>query len=264
MNKNDVLLNLVVALEQQEDSTAMPDGSEGDGGESWWSSGNFGRAEIDLARIVAKVGLGQGVPVVCIAGSCKGEHGIAVRVTEKTIPGSTAAAPDIEFLEIVIVAPDTTLLASVNDGEFSAQWRVVDESCKNTYPECFAESEQEKGEIPVAPGPDRIIKLGVHGIEIGLYDGEHGTTGELLRSDLERMMCPSCSQVNCVYSCDGSQGANECHEDDLPGRLLYNGLLEGTERKLVADACAGINVESDEYLQALQTVLDSAANQYIN
>lgn len=80
---------------------------------------------------------------------------------------------------------------------------------------------------------------------------------------LGRETCPSCSEPNCCFSCDGSQGADEGNEEDevdVAGRLAYNGALDGIEALVLAHAVAGINIADDTYVDGIKSALEAAGN----
>ena len=87
--------------------------------------------------------------------------------------------------------------------------------------------------------------------------------GAAITSLLEREVCPSCNEDNCCHSCGGSQGADDSsEEDEVAGRLMYNGFLDGVESLTLALAQAGYDVTSAKYGEAVQTALDAAGNNY--
>lgn len=85
--------------------------------------------------------------------------------------------------------------------------------------------------------------------------------GGQVASSLERETCPSCGQADCCFSCDGSQGADENNdEEDVSGRLMYNGVLDAIESLALAHAIAGIDVTDARYTEGLRTTLEAAGN----
>ena len=94
---------------------------------------------------------------------------------------------------------------------------------------------------------------------INIEDG-----GGNIVSGLERETCPACSKEDCNFSCDGSQGAytedNAEDEDDVAGRLAYNGFLDAIESLALAHAIAGINVSDPAYVGGIKTALEAAGN----
>lgn len=101
----------------------------------------------------------------------------------------------------------------------------------------------------------RTILLPCCGIELTLT----GDGGGSITSELEREECPSCGKKDCCFSCNGSQGADD-QEEDVLGRLQYNGALDGIEAMILAHANAGIDVQSAAYLEGMETAVQAAAN----
>jgi len=99
----------------------------------------------------------------------------------------------------------------------------------------------------------KTIKLDSYGIEIALND----KGGAMLTSDLEREVCPFCSKADCCYNCDESTAGKE---DDVEGRIRFNGVLDGIEAMILAHAAAGIDVESPAYLEGIETAVEAAGN----
>jgi hypothetical protein len=84
-----------------------------------------------------------------------------------------------------------------------------------------------------------------------------------LHAPLPREGCPSCDEARCANHCDGSQGADENNtetEEDAHERATYNAALDMLESLVLAHACAGINVESADYLTGVNTALEAFAN----
>lgn len=108
----------------------------------------------------------------------------------------------------------------------------------------------------------KLIELVVLGRLLSVtVEGESGR----IVSGLDREACPSCGVAGCNNECDGSQGAdehNEESEDDVRGRLSYNVFCDALESIVLAHACAGVDVETKQYVAGLETALDAASNQY--
>jgi len=72
--------------------------------------------------------------------------------------------------------------------------------------------------------------------------GDIEIEGGSINSDLSRETCPSCSQPDCCYQCDGSvmdlQSVSSklegCEEAEVAGRLQFNGAMDGIESVLLA------------------------------
>lgn len=98
-------------------------------------------------------------------------------------------------------------------------------------------------------------------IQINLADDG----GASINTDIDRMVCPSCGCADCVFSCDGSQGADENNgedEEDVADRVGYNGALDGLESFLMALVASGVINQSEDprVNEAIQTTLDAFEN----
>ncbi len=98
---------------------------------------------------------------------------------------------------------------------------------------------------------EKIIKINICDIEIFLT----GDGGDSISSSLYEP-CPDCGEVFCYGHCeDGTE-----YEDDYFGRAEFNKIMGGIEFFILAQACAGVDVESPAYFEALKTVIDTIGN----
>lgn len=112
----------------------------------------------------------------------------------------------------------------------------------------------------------KTIKLDSFGIVLIVDEEKPG--GGSISSGLERETCSCCGLPDCCFNCDESKadgGFNEAakmdeSEEDVAGRLQYNGVLDGIEAMTLAHACAGIDVASPAYLEGIETAIQGAAN----
>jgi len=89
-----------------------------------------------------------------------------------------------------------------------------------------------------------------------------------IESGLEREKCPHCGSPDCCYDCDMSvaemrDGKSKLQGDpehEVAGRLMFNGAMDGIESLVLACACAGIDVESNAFVEAVETSVQGAAN----
>lgn len=107
----------------------------------------------------------------------------------------------------------------------------------------------------------------MHYFQLNTVAGLLGITvtkhGGQLHPALPRDCCPSCGEPMCANHCDGSQGADESNtetEEDAHERAQYNAGLNMLESLVLAHACAGVKVESGEYLNGVNTALEAFAN----
>ena len=88
-----------------------------------------------------------------------------------------------------------------------------------------------------------------------------GMGGGTIESNLKEP-CTHCGSLTCRYDCDGSKGADPEHEDD-DNRAVYNAAIDGLESLILAQACAGIQMD-DNYDAAVGTAIDSITHHYSN
>lgn len=110
----------------------------------------------------------------------------------------------------------------------------------------------------------KTIETNIFGITVVLGEPNPERPGEYLggtiTSDL-RLPCNHCGQSGCHHDCDGSQGADEEHEDDS-SRDEFNAAIDGMERMILACACAGIDIQTPKFGYIIETVVDAIGNEY--
>lgn len=108
---------------------------------------------------------------------------------------------------------------------------------------------------------ERIIKLPIYGIVITLVDrksdSHRGWVGGSISTSLHEP-CPACGEVSCYAHCDKSTET----EDEYDARATFNKMISAMESFILAQACAGVDVESPAYLEALKTGFDAIGNNY--
>ena len=115
----------------------------------------------------------------------------------------------------------------------------------------------------------REIKLGGYGIVLHL-DDDHPGGGSIENDDLYDR-CDHYGTHDCLYECDDSgaemrgtlamykhKPADE--ESDVKGRIAFNGGVDAMMSFILAAACAGIDVETPAFLEAIKTTLDAIGN----
>lgn len=120
----------------------------------------------------------------------------------------------------------------------------------------------------------QVIDLGVHGIVVTVVG--NAPMGGSVEHDIELMVCPHCSEAHCCYECGGSMAdfipASEeggltdalamkwkC-EGVVDARLAFNAGVEAVMSMILAHGCAGIDIESPDYKEGIETVLDDLSN----
>lgn len=105
------------------------------------------------------------------------------------------------------------------------------------------------------------IELPYFGIVVELGDPDPNRVGfylgGVITSDLKEP-CTHCGHTECRYDCDGSQGADEEHEDD-DNRHNYNTAIDALESMILACACAGIAIDSLRFREAVETTVAALA-----
>lgn len=111
------------------------------------------------------------------------------------------------------------------------------------------------------------IKLPVYGIVLEVRSG-----GGTISHDHVYEVCHFCNQKDCVYDCDQSTAVASAmlsapqrykaiaNEDDVKGRIANNGGVDAVMSFILALACAGIDVETPAFLEAIETTLDALGN----
>jgi len=127
-------------------------------------------------------------------------------------------------------------------------------------------------ENPLDAGKPKAFDLLICGnlLSIVVTGGKNGSKGGNIESGLPRETCPSCGSPDCCHSCDQSQMENVGDDDDNPcdgeenddvaGRLAYNGFVDAIESIALAHACAGIKVDDRKYIEGLNSALEAAGN----
>jgi hypothetical protein len=85
--------------------------------------------------------------------------------------------------------------------------------------------------------------------------------------------CPFCKETNCYHDCDMSvatmtEDTDEARqhnemtesEDEVEERLNFNKAIDVLESFILALACAGVDVECENFLEGVNTTLDALTN----
>ncbi len=101
--------------------------------------------------------------------------------------------------------------------------------------------------------------LPCYGITLSMSAIDFGSRGSIACSSDLYSTCSSCGGRNCLYQCDGSHiGEDVQGEEEVSGRLQYNGAVDGILSMILAHAVAGIDVESPAYLEGIETAMEAA------
>lgn len=93
-------------------------------------------------------------------------------------------------------------------------------------------------------------------------------TPAIISDRIERGLCPHCNEPDCCYSCELStaQMLNSKTEppiqteDEVAARLKANGAIDGITSLILACHCAGINVKTPAFLEAIETAIAAVGN----
>jgi hypothetical protein len=119
----------------------------------------------------------------------------------------------------------------------------------------------------------KVVNVGSD-IQVTLMEPDPDTDGAYIygscaiETSLERETCEHCGEEDCCYSCDLSvaqmQDATSKLEGDpeeqVAGRLKYNGALDGMESLILALGAAGVDIESPAFQEAVETALNAIGN----
>lgn len=118
---------------------------------------------------------------------------------------------------------------------------------------------------------DRMIILPTHNILVTvtdvIYDGSVRYGGGTITSCLKET-CPHCQDTDCDFDCMEAQEWASSRDiedqvdnnDELASSRNYNFACDAIEAMVLGHAIAGVNIESDAYLEGLESAIDSVAN----
>ncbi len=101
------------------------------------------------------------------------------------------------------------------------------------------------------------IELPIYHIRLDLSDKPGG--GSIIHTHSLFELCPKCEQKDCIWSCDESHVGEVETEDEVIGRITYNGMVDGIMSMILAHVCAGIHIESPAYIEGIETALQAAS-----
>ena len=105
----------------------------------------------------------------------------------------------------------------------------------------------------------KIVEIPLYDIVVK-FDPSQRNIGTITCSDDCYETCPKCSQRNCIWQCDGSHLEQVETEDEVLARIQYNSAVDGILSLVLSHACAGINIDTEEYWNTIETAFESAAN----
>lgn len=101
----------------------------------------------------------------------------------------------------------------------------------------------------------KTVHLGVHGIVVRVDESPGG--GNIVCSDDCYETCPKCGQRDCLYQCEGSHLGEVESEETVSCRHQHNGAVDAICSVILAHACAGVWIESGEYLEGIRTAFNA-------
>jgi len=94
-------------------------------------------------------------------------------------------------------------------------------------------------------------------------------TPATITDKIGRRTCAHCGEPDCCYSCSGStEGFTDGpktepaieKEEQVAARLMANGAMDGITSLILACHCAGIDVDSPAFLEAIETAVGAVEN----
>lgn len=103
--------------------------------------------------------------------------------------------------------------------------------------------------------------LDIDGVRtISLMVAADGSAGSITSSLKD--LCPYCQLPDCYADCDGSQGdIDELESDEeMENRSRWNETIDVIESLVLAHACAGVDVASENYVVGIRTIIEALGN----
>ena len=97
---------------------------------------------------------------------------------------------------------------------------------------------------------EKTIQIPICDMEIHLTGDGGGSISSSLKD-----VCPYCGQSECYFDCDESQALETEEANEQKER--YNAMVDGIESLVLAQAMSGIDIESPQYLEALETAINA-------
>jgi len=105
----------------------------------------------------------------------------------------------------------------------------------------------------------REIKLPCYGIVVTLA-GRGG--GSVVHEPLKEE-CPHCGDPDCCLDCAKARaGLGTDDAEDAANRLQFNGAMDGITSMILARTCAGVDIQSSQYIEGIRTAVQACANNF--
>ena len=115
----------------------------------------------------------------------------------------------------------------------------------------------------------KIIELPVYGIKVKLAKSVYGI-GTFDNGSIESFLkeeCPFCNSIDCdgkcpdllEHICDREWEAQKIKQEEVDNRVNYNSTMNVIESFILSCACAGVDIESNAFLEAIETTVDACS-----
>lgn len=99
------------------------------------------------------------------------------------------------------------------------------------------------------------ITIKIDGYIIQIESFRNGGT---IKSNLKEN-CPICG-AECYGACESISSGEVEAPEDLDSRRMFNTAMDAVESVVLAHACAGLDVQSKEYVEGLKTAIEAISN----
>ena len=133
----------------------------------------------------------------------------------------------------------------------STSVRVTCKECDSSWSDVYKLKGFDNLEYGESVKPDeKTIEIDEFGITIALT----GDGGASITSDLKESGICYCGVLDCLKHDDD--------EDDVEDRESFNNAMDGLESIILAHAVAGIDVTSPDYIEGIETAVQSCGSNY--
>lgn len=115
---------------------------------------------------------------------------------------------------------------------------------------------QEWASLFISPMTEVTLPFGIR-----IQSGREGAA--IVYNDSLLVVCAHCGRPDCCYQCEGSTGAENSRrneEDDVAGRLQFNGAVHGVTSLLLALQAENVNIQRREFARAIETAMEACQN----
>ncbi len=113
----------------------------------------------------------------------------------------------------------------------------------------------------------KVIELPVYGIIVVLVKSSSGEYDSGSITSLLKEECNFCQSIDCDGECpdtleylsDRDKEWQEQEQKSINNRVNHNSMMNVIESFILSCACAGINIESSAFLEAIETTVDACS-----